>query len=44
MHHRGLAHDYETHPHRSEAMIYVAVIHLMARRLIKESTPSWRGA
>ncbi|MFD4511593.1 transposase [Streptomyces sp. NPDC058457] len=28
MHHRRLARDYETHPHRSEAIIHVAMIDL----------------
>lgn len=42
MHRRRLARDYETHPHRSEAMIKVAMIDLMARRLTRESTPNWR--
>ncbi|MFD7731290.1 IS5 family transposase [Kitasatospora phosalacinea] len=43
MHHRRLARDYEAHAHRSEAMIYVAMINLMTRRLTGESTPTWRG-
>ncbi|MET9648390.1 IS5 family transposase [Streptomyces syringium] len=43
MHHRRLARDYETHPHRSEAMIHLAMIDLMTRRLTGESTPNWRG-
>lgn len=42
MHHRRLAHDYETHSHRSEAIIHVAMINLMSRRLTPESTPNWR--
>ena len=42
MHHRRLAHDYETHPHRSEAIIHVAMIDLISRRLTRESTPNWR--
>ncbi|GGZ01863.1 DDE transposase [Streptomyces poonensis] len=41
MHHRRLARDYETHPHRSEAMIQLAMIDLMARRLTGENTPNW---
>ncbi|GJF32681.1 hypothetical protein KNE206_53810 [Kitasatospora sp. NE20-6] len=41
--HRRLARDYETLPARSEAMINVAMIGLMTRRLIGESTPTWRG-
>ncbi|MFD7324280.1 IS5 family transposase [Streptomyces sp. NPDC059875] len=43
MNHRRLARDYEAHPHRSEAMIHLAMINLMTRRLTRESTPSWRG-
>ncbi|GAA2328973.1 IS5 family transposase [Streptomyces kunmingensis] len=43
MHHRRLARDYERHPHRSEAMIHLAMIDLMARRLTHEATPNWRG-
>lgn len=44
MHHRRLARDYETHPHRSEAMIKVAMVDLMSRRLTRESTPNWRDS
>ncbi|MCI3273441.1 transposase [Streptomyces sp. 7R015] len=40
--HRRLARDYETHPHRSEAMILLAMTDLMARRLTGETTVSWR--
>ncbi|MFE6974479.1 IS5 family transposase [Streptomyces sp. NPDC057682] len=40
--HRRLARDYETHPHRSEAMIHLAMTDLMARRLTSENTISWR--
>lgn len=43
MHHCRLARDYETHPHRSEAMIHLAMIDLMSRQLTGESTPNWRG-
>ncbi|MFI9781879.1 IS5 family transposase [Streptomyces sp. NPDC051956] len=43
MNHRRLARDYEAHPHRSEAIIHLAMINLMTRRLTAESTPSWRG-
>ncbi|GAA2287217.1 hypothetical protein GCM10010145_67660 [Streptomyces ruber] len=43
MHHRRLARDYETHPHRSEAMIQLAMIDLMARRLTGGNTTNWRG-
>ncbi|MFE4723482.1 hypothetical protein ACFRLW_45425, partial [Streptomyces sp. NPDC056728] len=42
MQHRRLARDYETHPHRSEAIIHVAMIGLMSRRLTGEPTPNWR--
>ncbi|MER5806565.1 IS5 family transposase [Streptomyces mirabilis] len=40
--HRRLARDYETHPHRSEAMIHLAMTDLMTRRLTGENTISWR--
>ncbi|GFE16875.1 hypothetical protein Sgleb_49220 [Streptomyces glebosus] len=42
MNHRRLARDYETHPHRSEAMINLAMIDLISKRLTRESTPNWR--
>ncbi|MEV6782843.1 IS5 family transposase [Streptomyces sp. NPDC051098] len=42
LHHR-LARDYETHPHRSEAMIHLAMTDLMTRRLTGENTISWRN-
>lgn len=42
MHHRRLANDYETHPHRSEAMIRLAMIDVISRRLTRESTLNWR--
>lgn len=41
MHRRRLARDYETHPHRSEAIIRLAMIDLISRRLTRESTPNW---
>ncbi|MEU9804259.1 IS5 family transposase [Streptomyces sp. NPDC051000] len=44
MNHRRLARDYETHPHRSEAMIRLAMIDLMSRRLTRESTPNWKDS
>ncbi|MET9686662.1 transposase [Streptomyces coeruleorubidus] len=44
MHHRRLARDYEALPTRSTAMIYIAMIALMTRRITHESTPTWRGA
>ncbi|WP_277441810.1 IS5 family transposase [Streptomyces sp. SPB162] len=40
--HRRLTRDYETHSHRSEAMIHLAMTDLMARRLTGENTISWR--
>jgi len=40
--HRRLARDYETLPECSETMIYWAMIDNMSRRLVGESTPSWR--
>ncbi|BDM74775.1 hypothetical protein HEK616_82620 (plasmid) [Streptomyces nigrescens] len=40
MHHRRLTRDYETHPHRSAAMIQLAAINLMTRRLAHETTPN----
>ncbi|MGW8777559.1 IS5 family transposase [Streptomyces sp. NPDC055796] len=42
MHHRRLARDYETLPTRSEAMIRLAMIDLMSRRLTREATLNWR--
>lgn len=44
MNHRCLARDYEACPHRSEAVIHLAMINLMTRRLTAESTLTWRGA
>ncbi|GKQ35525.1 hypothetical protein ALMP_20680 [Streptomyces sp. A012304] len=44
MHHRRLARDYETHPHRSAAMIQLAAINLMTRRLTHETTTNWRDS
>ncbi|MGK5496617.1 transposase [Streptomyces sp. URMC 125] len=40
MHHRRLARGYETLPARSEAMIHLAMIDLMSRRLTGEATPT----
>lgn len=40
---RRLARDCETHPHRSEAMIHIAMIDLMSQRLTRESTRDRRG-
>ena len=44
MHHRRLTRDYETHPHRSTAMIQLAAINLMTRRLTHEATTNWRDS
>jgi hypothetical protein len=43
MNQRRPARNYEAKPHRSEAMVHLAMINLMTRRLTAESTPSWRG-
>ncbi|MEN8652550.1 hypothetical protein ABCR94_18585 [Streptomyces sp. 21So2-11] len=43
MRHRRLARDYERHPRRSEAMVRLAMINLMTRRLTGEATLDWRG-
>ncbi|MFD0526126.1 IS5 family transposase [Kitasatospora arboriphila] len=43
MNHRRLARDYEALPARFGAMVHVAMISLMTRRLTGESTPTWRG-
>jgi len=43
MQHRRLARDYETLPTSSEAMIHLAMIDTMTRRLTGENTPNWRG-
>ncbi|MFJ8038904.1 IS5 family transposase [Kitasatospora sp. NPDC096147] len=43
MNNRRLARDYEALPARSEAMVHVAMISLMTRRLTGETTPIWRG-
>ncbi|WP_189116053.1 transposase, partial [Pilimelia terevasa] len=40
--HRRLARDYETHPHHSTAMIHIAMIDNLARRVTDETTPTWR--
>jgi hypothetical protein len=42
MNHRRLTRDCEAHPHRSEAMIHLAMINFMTRRLTGESTRTWR--
>ncbi|MFJ1750611.1 transposase [Streptomyces sp. NPDC088116] len=43
MHHHRLARDYEALPARSTAMIYIAMIAFIARRIARESTQTWRG-
>jgi transposase len=43
MQHRRLARDYEALPQHSEAMIYIAMIDNMTRRLTDETTPTWRN-
>ncbi|MBO3753234.1 transposase, partial [Streptosporangiaceae bacterium NEAU-GS5] len=42
MFHRRLVRDYETRPDRSEAMIHIASIDNLARRITDETTPTWR--
>jgi transposase len=42
MQHRRLARDYETRPGNSEAMITLAMIDNLTRRLTGETTPTWR--
>jgi len=44
MNHRRLPRDYETHPHRSQAMIRLAMIDLMSRGLTRESTPNLKDS
>ena len=41
--HRRLARDYETLPESSEAMIHLAMIDNVSKRITGESTPTWRG-
>jgi hypothetical protein len=43
MMHRRLARDYETPPASSEAMIHVASIDNLTKRITDETTPTWRG-
>ena len=38
-HYRVLSKDYEVLPRNSEAVVYVAMIHLMVRRLARDPTP-----
>ena len=42
--HRRLARDHETLPASSEAMIHLAMIDNVSRRITDETTPTWRGA
>lgn len=44
MMHRRLARDYETLTASSEAMIHVASIDNLAKRISDETTPTWREA
>jgi putative transposase len=39
-HYRLLSKDYEVLPRNSEAVVYVAMIHLMVRRLARQPTPT----
>ncbi|CAM5701259.1 IS4/IS5 family transposase OS=Streptomyces alboniger OX=132473 GN=CP975_34730 PE=4 SV=1 [Streptomyces alboniger] len=41
--HRRLARDYETLPASSEAMIHIASIDNLTKRITDETTPTWRG-
>ncbi len=41
--HRRLVRDYETLPASSEAMIHVAMIDNVSKRITDEITPTWRG-
>lgn len=43
MTHRRLARDYETLTTSSEAMIHIASIDNLAKRITDETTPTWRG-
>jgi transposase len=40
---RRLARDYETLPASSQAMIHIASINNLAKRITDETTPTWRG-
>lgn len=41
--HRRLARDYETLPASAEAMIHIAMIDNVSKRITDEATPTWRG-
>ncbi|WP_285529802.1 transposase, partial [Streptomyces lavendulae] len=43
MMHRRLARDYETLTTSSEAMIHIASIDNLTKRITDETTPTWRG-
>lgn len=43
MMHRRLARDYETLTASSEAVIHIASVDNLARRITDEITPTWRG-
>ncbi len=43
MMHRRLTRDYETLTTSSEAMIHIASIDNLTRRITDETTPTWRG-
>lgn len=43
MFHRRLSRDYETLPASSEAMVHIASIDNLTRRITDETTPTWRG-
>ena len=43
MMHRRLARAYETLAASSEAMIHIASVDNLARRITDETTPTWRG-
>jgi hypothetical protein len=42
--HRRLARDFETLPSSPEAMIQIAMIDNVSKRITGETTPTWRGA
>jgi transposase len=41
--HRRLTRDYETLPTSSQAMIHIAAIDNLSKRITDETTPTWRG-
>jgi hypothetical protein len=41
--HRRLVRDYETLPASSEAMVHIAMIDNVSKRITGEVTPTWRG-